>query len=84
MYSLMVIYYKVLKKVDNPIFSIFASKMVVQTSSFEAWSFLNLNLDSRVISNIKNLHFKLLDTSIAINTSLTLFYTGGGSLNHPW
>ena len=66
MYFFMVIYYKVLKKVENPIF---APKMVVKTPSFEARSLSNLKMDPRVIYNFKILHFKLLDTPIAINTS---------------
>ena len=66
MYFFMVIYYKVLKKVEN---QIFAPKMVVKTPSFETRSLSNLKMDPRVIYNFKILHFKLLDTPIAINTS---------------
>ena len=62
----MVIYYKVLKKVENPIL---APKMVVKTPYFEAQSLSNLKMDPRVIYKYKILHFKLLDTPIGINTS---------------
>ena len=66
----MVICCKVLKKVENPIFFNFCPKNSGENPFFEAQSFSNLKLDPRVIFGFKNLNFKLLDTPIAIKTSL--------------
>ena len=68
-YSIIVIYYKVLKKIGKNNCFWFLPQKWWWNPSFWARSFTNMKFDPRVICSFKNQIFELLDTPIAINTS---------------